>query len=704
MKIKITCLITFAFLCISAASRPARTDIHTIYQPDGTSFQAMCHGDEFMKIKTTLDGHAIIKDEDGWWCYAAFDPDGGRKSSGFHIGIEVPASVLNESRNIPYHQLNDRARRFRAAWEPTPISINTKSEDTKTKHGLIILAQFKDADFRHDRSSFVDMLTMKGYNHNGASGSAKEYFDAQFGGSVEFSFDVSEIITLPSNREYYGGNDRYGQDQRPAEMIIDACRLADEHIDFSLYDDNDDGYVDNVFVFFAGGDEAENLEQEELVWSHSWYIERGAGYSLTLDGKKIDSYACTAELTRYGKNDALAGIGTFCHEYSHTFGLPDFYDTDYEENGWAMGLWLYTSLMDGGNGNNHGNTPPFFNSIERELLGIAEPVIIDKDGSYILEPLHTSNRFYRLDTAVPDEYYLIEARKESGWDAHIGGSGMLIYHIDRSKSYIRRWNLENTVNAYSDHQCADLMEADARDDVATSDYDYATRIQNIGGIFFPNSNTPKVELTDKVSMTNIKQDGDRITFSIVGFSDDTTPPIATNIKAEAFMDAVIISFDSSWAYEGEATVTWGRTGQSSEDVLVKPYEPGKYSVTLKGLTPGNKTYTVSICFHAGDVSGESKEVSFMTPKEPAVTWPYIFVGKNKAYQDGTFAEGTKIALMTYNTSEAEEVRWSFNGREILPGPDGYFTLSENGILKAYVAWEDGSEDIIEKKITISYAE
>lgn len=664
----------------------------------------MCHGDEFMKIKTTADGHAIIKDEDGWWCYAAFEPDGGRKSSGIHVGHRTTHDILNASRNIPYHQLNAIARKYRKIWRPVQITTGTKSEGTQTKHGLIILAQYKDAAFQHDRSHFVNMLTAEGYNHNGASGSAKEYFDAQFGGSVDFSFEVSEIITLPSNREYYGGNDRFGQDQRPAEMILDACRLADEHIDFSLYDDDNDGYVDNVFVFFAGSDEAENPDQEELIWSHSWYIESGAGYSLMLDGKKIDSYACTAELTSQGNTDALAGIGTFCHEYSHTFGLPDFYDTDYEENGWAMGLWLSTSLMDGGNGNNRGNTPPFFNSIERELLGIAEPIIIDKDGTYTLEPLHTSNRFYRLDTAVPDEYYLIEARKESGWDTHIGGSGMLIYHIDRSKSYLRRWNVENTVNAFSDHQCADLMEADGRDDIAASDYDYATKIQNVRGVFFPNSNTPKIEFSDKVAMTNIKQNGDRITFSIIGFSDETTPPIATNINTEAFMDAVIISFESSWAYEGEATVTWGRAGQSSEAVLVKPYESGKYSVTLKGLMPGNKTYTASICFHAGDISGESRNVSFMTSKESTVTWPYIFTGKNKAYQDGTFAEGTKIALMAYNTSEAEDVRWTFNGQEVTAGPDGYFTVTENGILKAYVAWEDGSEDIIEKKITISYAE
>jgi hypothetical protein len=60
--------------------------------------------------------------------------------------------------------------------------------------------------------------------------------------------------------------------------------------------------------------------------------------------------------------------------------------------------------------------------------------------------------------------------------------------------------------------------------------------------------------------------------------------------------------------------------------------------------------------------------------------------------------------MVYNASDAEEIGWTFNDEEIVPEGDGYFTLEESGILKAIVSWEDGSRDIIEKKINISLAE
>ena len=677
---------------------------HTFHQPDGTSFQAKVSGDEFYKIHTTADGKAIVQGEDGWWYYATFDGNGERISSGYKVGEDAPLAVLDNSHNIPYAQLGQIAQSKKATTShdsPRPALL---AEGTKTKRALVILAQYKDVSFQYSRDNFVDMLTKKGYSYNGATGSAKEYFEDQFGGKVDFQFEVTPIVTLSEKRSYYGINDGYGNDLRPAEMIVEACRLADaEGVDFSIYDEDGDTYVDNVFVFFSGGDEAEHTDQSDFIWSHSWYIKDGAGISLILDGKRINRYACTAELAYDGESDQMTGIGTFCHEYSHTLDLPDLYDTDYDANGWGAGMWTWTSLMDGGNMNNDNNTPPYFNAIERELLEIAKPVMIERNGTYTLEPIHLNNKFYRLNTRNLGEYYLFECRKETGWDSHIMGSGMLIYHIDKSAAYAERWE-NNDINIYANHQCAEVIEADKRDDKFLNRYDYVNKISNIKGIFFPHQSTTTLHLTDGVSMTNIKKDGDNITFSIVGFVEDITPPVATDIQVEAFMDAAIIQFETDQPFDGDAVVNWGRTGKNSTETIVYPYDEGKYSLILTGLEPGNKTYTVTIHFCIDDVAGESAVTQFMTTKAAPVEWPYIFVGKNRSDEDGTFAEGTKIALMAYNTAEAAEVKWTFNGKKITPEDDGYYTVKESGTLKAHVLWQDGSEDIIEKKINVSIEE
>ena len=737
-------LITIMALLISFTANcgPARKGLIYLSQPDGTTVSAYMQGDEFMKIVTTEQGHALIQDGEGWWCYARYDEKGGKHSTGWHAGTDIPVEISAESRLIPYNVLASNAGRKRAAIqnESEPLmsrimngrSAETKGDGKVMKHGLIILAQFKDVKFTHSREDFVNMLTRKGYSQNGATGSAKEYFEAQFNGAVDFQFDVSAIVTLPYEMSFYGGNDSDDSDKNPAQMIIDACRLVDDGTDFSLYDDDGDGDVDNVFVFFAGGDEAEGAGSD-CIWSHAWYIKSGAGYNLSLDGKNIDRYACTAELSRrYSSNgtyrDVLAGIGTFCHEYFHTFGIPDMYDTDYEgSGGYSAGLWAWTSLMDAGNQNNYGNTPPNLNAIEREHLGIFAPTVIGKDGRYNLEPVHRNGTYYRMETDTKNEYYLIECRSEEGWDKYIGGSGMLVYHIDKSNrsaghsdSYSMdltaesRWLYANEVNCRPDHQCADLVEADSRRDAypAGEKDVYHAEVQNIRGIFFPGDNATSIMEEGrpglgawsgepgKAHISNIKRNGDGVSFNVIGFSDTETPPGVASIITEAFSDAAIIRFESDRPFDGEAAVTWGRTGMQTETSRVTPYETGKYSITLENLQPDNKTYTAEIHFEIDGITGEPSSVSFMTKKTPAVDWPFIYMNGVVKNVDGSLPAGSKLPLRVYNAGEAAEIRWEFDDREIRPEGDGYFTVSRSGILKAYIIWDDGSQDILMKEIII----
>ena len=109
MRIRTFLSILVIFLTLQLNARPTRPGIYTFNQPDGSSFTATCIGDEFIKIIKTYDGHAIIRDEDGWWCYAIYGPDGSKTSSGYHVGDETPSGILSQSRNIPYAALSENA-------------------------------------------------------------------------------------------------------------------------------------------------------------------------------------------------------------------------------------------------------------------------------------------------------------------------------------------------------------------------------------------------------------------------------------------------------------------------------------------------------------------------------------------------------------------------------------------------------------------
>lgn len=724
---------------LTAFANPARMGRIYLSQPDGSGFYARFHGDEMLRVKVTEDGCAIVQDESGWWCYAEYDSEGRKTSTGCRVGKDNVSNAIAKSREIPYTALAQARTALKSnVWEEEVAerdilsrirkqkSTKATSDEPVDKFGLVILVQFKGQNekFTYTKKDFEDMLTKKGYALNGATGSAKEYFDAQFNGKYNFTFDVSEIVTLDKEAAYYGGNNASGQDKNPHLMVMEACQLADAEINFAKYDQDGDGQVDNVFVFFAGNDEAQGASEDQ-IWSHAWYIKDGAGKNLILDGVRINRYACTSELTMLSYTDSvIASIGTFCHEYAHTFGLPDLYDTDYQEGGQAAATWNRLSLMDGGSYNNNGNTPPNLNAVEREVLGLNEPDLLVRSGKYALKSI-AENKSYKIESDNDGEYYLLECRTNEGWDRYIGGSGMLIYHIDRSLNnaghsavYNRavtaaqRWGNSNEVNAYAAHQCADLVEADGRRDSYTSPYDtqYQNYVNSLQGVFFPYGNVTHLSsdtypgLTcwgdSKIDRTisSIEFDGTQASFKFYNSSIGALP-VPTNLKVEAYQDAAIVKFSSSFAFSGMARIECKQSGQLINTFEVESYEESSWAYTLEGLDLST-SYVLYVYFFEGEFDGNKTSLSFMTKKKQNTDYPYIYLANVKRAEDGAFAVGAKLPLKLFNAQGAQEIKWTFNGNPITVGADCYYTVTRKGTLRAHITWEDGSEEVVMKEINI----
>ena len=717
---------------------PARRTPLTFTQPDGASFQALVRGDEYLHVITDLEGHALIRNGDGFWCYAYYNADGTKVSSGHPVGGDTPGHVLTASRVIPYAALALRSRGRRedagqAVVRNRPLlqRIRTRAEGEEdagpvVKHSIVILAEFRDLAMTYTRQEFVDLLTRKGYSRNGAAGSAMDYFDAMFLGDYHFEFTVAPVVTLERSIGYYFSNDENGQDRRPAQAIADACRLAhDEYgIDFSQYDDDGDGYVDNVIVFVAGKDEAEHPDEEKWVWSHTWSL-RSAGIVCELDGKRIDTYAVTPEIHRdpdTGK-DTFATIGTFCHEFSHTFGLPDLYDTDYDgSGGQANGLFSTLDLMDAGNYNGGGRIPPHFSALDYHILGLGEWEAIGP-GSHRLEPISAGRRYLKYETGNPEEFFLFECRDNSkGWDWEIGGKGLLVYHIDRSANPAghsdlagitltakERWSKGiNQVNANPSHECARLITATPGIRAFTSDgYDSRNQArvfypQNSYKSFTPETDPPFVSWASRpadISVVNIAFEADgAVSFTVLDNSEGGIPRVSEH-REEVFQDGAILQWSASDpSFTGPAIVEWGAsTDDNPATAEVLPYEPGRYALVLEGLT-ARTPYRVAIRFERNALAGETETVAFMTKSFPDNGIACIVLPP--ADGDRTFPAGTRIPLHVNNARDVEHVDWTFDGRSISAGPDGYHTLTKSGTLKAAITRTNGSKDFIIKEITV----
>ena len=677
-----------------------------MYQPDGTAFLAKLKGDETCKVLMTSDGHAILKGEDGYYSYARFNEDGSMESIGYRVGGDVPSIVLGQSRDIPWSTLRAKTasrRREMVSRPSTRAGIPTK------RHCIIILAQFPDLAFRNEgsrRQDFVDLITKEG------SGSVLDYFNDQFMGSCEFNFTIGPIVTLSKDHDYYGKNQdgEAGQDAHPQELVKEACILSSQEVDFSQFDDDGDGYVDNVFVIVAGKSEAEGGDSD-CMWPHQWYVP-----DLVLNGKRIFTYALSTELSVQSQSSSgqlvwgLCSIGTFCHEYGHTLGLFDMYDTDGEGSGGeSRGLWYTTALMDAGNYNDMGRTPPYFNAIDREILGIGNGETMHA-GAYTLEPINENGRYLILENpSDPMEFFLFECRAQKGWDAYIGGSGLAIYHIDMTKndagwsddakrnvSAIYRWEY-NEVNCNPSFECADMIETSrGAMSVRQAFFPYRTYTS------FTANSSPAFRFNDGTespfAISDIKKSGDNVTFTV--YDSAETVPKATGLEAETYQDAAILTWASDVKdYEGEATVTWGPTSGSSKTVTVSAYSAGRYSATLEGLSP-TTAYSATVVFKRGDVSGDVVTCDFMTKAEQSGKKPYIFFEYlSEGRSGGKFPQGVGLPLRVCNAI-GESVSWSYDGAAVHTDGSGYFHPSKSGTLKAVISHSDGSRDILSKEITL----
>ena len=441
---KIGLIIAFSALVCSVWAVPARKTGITVTQPDGSQVTVYQHGDEHFHWMTNERGEWLKMDVDG-----------------FYRVTEALSVEQIEARRV--------ASSKRAAMAAYPLNIAPR--------GLVILVNFADVAFETEKAEMDSMLTAVNYTRNytytynrktyrvNSQGSARQYFYDSSHGQYNPQFDVVGPVKVSENMAYYGKNNSYGNDSHPEHMINEACKLADSEcgIDFSQYDNDKDGYVDFVFVIYAGYGEADG-GAANTIWPHAWNLYSAAGIKCQVDGKTIDLYACGNELDFFSKTHT--GIGTFCHEFSHVLGLPDLYVTNKATHP-TLNEW---DIMDYGPYNNDGNTPPSFSAYERFFMGWLQPRLIVDPENVVLNELQTSNEALLISTTDqhnligndpnPTTFYMIENRQQAGWDEHLPGHGMMLTKVQYNYN---RW-FQNIVNNSSSKMGVDLIEAKSNSD------------------------------------------------------------------------------------------------------------------------------------------------------------------------------------------------------------------------------------------------
>ena len=445
----------------------------TRVQSDGTTLTYRVVGDEHYHAFATSDGHVIRPDAHGDMRYVEALGSSGQPVLGMiahdsRLRSARESARLREVGTVDFGAASAGARARRAPQQRLPgPSVPT----TGRLRGVVLLVEFADNSMLegHDSSLFHSLMNDEGYSQGGATGSARDYFIDQSMGLFMPEFDVFGPIKLKNNMMYYGANNRQGVDSKPGEMVKEACEAAESElgVDFSRYDYNSDGMVDFVYVIYAGYAESYGASSN-TIWPHASDLS-ALGVSCTVGGKAVRRYACSSEL-KYVSGNTVEGIGTFCHEFSHVLGLPDIYNTNFQQ-AVQLGAW---DVMDSGSYNNESRTPPAFSAFERFSLGWLELTELSEPAERVeLAELTESNCAYRISTADADEFFTLENRQQRGWDAYQPGRGLMIIHIAYEQSawdgnfvnsgLISRYDLVEADGTQGTQQSTDLYPAPGND-------------------------------------------------------------------------------------------------------------------------------------------------------------------------------------------------------------------------------------------------
>ncbi len=521
---------------------PATPELITYTQPNGDKITYRLKGDAAVNWCETPDGYPIVKANDGYFKYARTLKSGKQTPTGI-VAHDIQTGrtsneiqyLLGAKKGSPYSAAQIVGKRD-SYLSGGPIQVTPKAFPTSgTRNLLLLLVEFPNAAHQIPSTTFDNMFNQDDWN---GTGSFKQFYYQNSYGQLTVVTVVSGWYMAPQNHDYYSYSLDPGM-TRARGLVRNVVDAANAFVDYSQFDNDNDGVVDGVMVIHEG-DGAETGNSAN-IWSHSWVLGPQA---VSYDGVTINPYTINPEFYNESTN-IMSGIGTPCHEFGHNLGLPDFYDTDDATNGTAetLGAW---DCMDGGSYNNNQRKPAHHNCWSKNYLGwISSIPVLSTAQAVTMLNVEFNPVAYRVNTTTTNEYFLLENRQRLGFDntSDLPGHGLVIYHVDGP--YITSHMATNDINATAAHQGFDMEEAGDATHNADDPFPGTGAETSFTDATSPNSLSWAGANTAK-PITSITESQNTIYFNFMG---GTLFPVITNV---VYTPSIVLSTNT---VQVDATIT-----------------------------------------------------------------------------------------------------------------------------------------------------
>lgn len=602
-----TIVVMLAIITVSIMAIPSHKKPIQVTQPDGTTVTIQLHGDEWLHFNTTADGYSVVKNQQGFYVYAE-KKNGELKATQMvaHNAQERKANEQAFLQNIKKYQVPDMTpANATMKGRVEAIGAQRRAQGNRATNyenfkGLIVLIQYNDKEFSREDyptiiNNMVNQQNYTGFDNNQRSGSVRDYFTDNSQGKFQPQFDVVGPYTV--NYSQYDANMNDGKCRK---ILVDALNQADADVNFKNYDRDNDGMVDLVFFIVAGNGANYGGNDENLWWPHrSVIFDEDKRTYVYKDGVMLWDYASSTELCGHTTNPQtvfIDGIGTICHEFNHVLGLPDFYDSNYEEDGQSVtpGDW---SLMDSGCYLDNAFTPAGYSLYERYLVGFTDkPEVISQPGNYTLEPLYDNQKGYWLNTPEPKEFFILENRQRSQfkWDAYLPGDGMLVHRVDLSNEGI--WQA-NKVNADPEHNYYVLLRAGGETTSSASDpFPGSKKVHELTNVSSPYNLKTWTGKNNQFGVFNIQNTLDgNITFTIDKYH---LAGLTLEEEVSVGVDMAVQLVETPTPAYAQYTLTWNSSDKTIATVdqngLVRGVKAGTCYITAKSDNNCEATCKVTV--------------------------------------------------------------------------------------------------------------